>query len=63
MESPLSFFRMRWDHELERRHREGAAGILPAVLFSGLPARCRQHSGVHGKPPFVFSHALGPWTW
>src|SRR5438552_928519 len=42
------------------RHCQGAAGILPAVLFSDLLAGCRQRIGVQGEPRRHFCRALGP---
>ncbi len=46
---------MRW-------HRQGAAGILPAVLpLIGLPARCRQRTGVHGKRSRIGALAERNW--
>jgi len=52
MESPLSLVRMHRDHEPQAR---GAAKVLPTSRRQSLsqfplPARCRQHPGVHGKP-------------
>ena len=65
MESPLSFFRMHWDHEpvrvvpsvrcpAFRRSGPAKAGTPNACsrkcfALIGLPARCRQHSGIHEK--------------
>ena len=41
-----------------RRSRQGAAEVSSAE-FIPLPARCRQHPGVHGMPAFVTSACIG----
>src|SRR5207244_4204809 len=74
MGSPLSFFRMHWDHEPDNAVGAGLcepqhAGILKTHGLSRKRSGWRSCCGsqtrapgpqVHGKPPFVFLARMGP---
>ena len=57
---PLTPSRRGADPRRRNANSQGAAGILPTVLFSDCRAgKSRQHSGVRGKPPLAFAHGTG----